>query len=261
MSATTASAQTVVRRVGAIGDGRDSVVVSASDIGMISTVVFVEEGVAPAIATARNTRAWMQSADSISRLPTATLGDGAKFAPVPLTAMRGTMAYVRTIHSSAAPENALSSQNGGVETSLALTDKQFNQLLALVAQAADATDSMTVASGHVADSTAKSDGGHTPGIYFEFQVEKQARPDLDTRPPHYPDLLRAQRLEGSVLAQFVVDTTGQVEMSTFKVVNSTHDLFTSAVKDALSTMRFSPAIAGGMKVRQLVEMPFPFNLP
>jgi protein TonB len=74
-------------------------------------------------------------------------------------------------------------------------------------------------------------------------------------------MLRSAHLEGTVLAQFVVDTTGLVELSTFKVLSSTHELFTAAVKDALPAMRFTPAEAGGMKVRQLVQTSFPFTLP
>ena len=48
--------------------------------------------------------------------------------------------------------------------------------------------------------------------------------------PRYPDMLRSANVEGEVLAQFVVDTTGRADMSTFKVLKSTHDLFTNAVK-------------------------------
>ena len=39
-------------------------------------------------------------------------------------------------------------------------------------------------------------------------------------------MLRSANVEGEVLAQFVVDTTGRAEMGTFKVLKSSHDLFT-----------------------------------
>ena len=39
-------------------------------------------------------------------------------------------------------------------------------------------------------------------------------------------MLRSANVEGEVLAQFVVDTTGRADMSTFKVLKSTHELFT-----------------------------------
>jgi periplasmic protein TonB len=49
-------------------------------------------------------------------------------------------------------------------------------------------------------------------------------------------------------------------MREFKILKSTHDLFTAAVKSALPQMRFYPAEVGGHKVKQLVQMPFQFSL-
>ena len=46
----------------------------------------------------------------------------------------------------------------------------------------------------------------------------------------------------------------------FKVLKSSHQLFTQAVKDALPMMLFRPAEVGGEKVRQLVQQPFTFSL-
>ena len=73
-------------------------------------------------------------------------------------------------------------------------------------------------------------------------------------------MLRSANVEGEVLAQFVVDTTGHVDMSSFKVLKTTHDLFTNSVKQSLPNMKFSPAVVGGRKVKQLVQMTFPFSL-
>jgi protein TonB len=76
----------------------------------------------------------------------------------------------------------------------------------------------------------------------------------------YPEMLRSAQVEGTVLASFVVDTTGRAEMSTFKVLRSDHELFTNAVKNALPRIRYLPAEVGGRKVKQLVQQPFVFNL-
>ena len=108
-------------------------------------------------------------------------------------------------------------------------------------------------------------GGTAPPIndnqtYFEFQVEKQVQPMSGNAPPRYPDMLRSANVEGEVLAQFVVDTTGRADMKEFKILKSTHDLFTNAVKVALPNMKFYPAEVGGKKVKQLVQMPFQFSL-
>jgi len=96
--------------------------------------------------------------------------------------------------------------------------------------------------------------------YFEFQVEKPAGPRPGNMAPRYPDMLRSAHVEGEVLAQFVVDTLGRPDMDTFKVLKSTHELFTEAVKGSLPNMAFSPALVGGRPVKQLIQMPFQFNL-
>src|SRR3954470_19570851 len=118
----------------------------------------------------------------------------------------------------------------------------------------------------VAGGTARGVVGGTPQpandnqTYFEFQVEKQVASFPGNPPPRYPDMLRSANVEGEVLAQFVVDTTGRADMSQFKVLKSTHDLFTNAVRASLPNMKFYPAEVGGRKVKQLVQMPFQFSL-
>ncbi|HEX4683669.1 MAG TPA: energy transducer TonB, partial [Gemmatimonadaceae bacterium] len=76
--------------------------------------------------------------------------------------------------------------------------------------------------------------------------------------PRFPERLRDAGVEGSVLVQFVVDTTGRVEMSSIKVMTSTHELFTEAVRDALARFRFRPAELTGHRVEALAQMPFEF---
>ena len=97
-------------------------------------------------------------------------------------------------------------------------------------------------------------------VFFEFQVERPARRLPDGVTLHYPDVLRASKTNGEVLAQFVVDTSGRPLPETFKVLRTTHDLFAQAVKDALPEMRFAPATIRGKPVRQLVQAPFNFTI-
>lgn len=96
--------------------------------------------------------------------------------------------------------------------------------------------------------------------YFDFQVEKPVAPLPGGAGPRYPDILRSGGVEGEVLAQFVVDTTGRVESGSFKVLRSSHAMFEAAVRSALPNMRFLPAEVGGRKVKQLVQQPFVFAL-
>ena len=101
---------------------------------------------------------------------------------------------------------------------------------------------------------------NTDQPYFEFQVEKQVQQIPGTGNLQYPDMLRSANVEGEVLAQFVVDAEGRYEAGSFKVLKSTHELFTQAVTNALPNMRFYPAEVGGKKVPQLVQQPFTFSL-
>lgn len=96
--------------------------------------------------------------------------------------------------------------------------------------------------------------------YFDFQVEEPAQPTKESGAPRYPSILRTAGVEGEVLAQFVVGTDGRVEMESFKVVRTSHALFEQSVRDALASMRFTPAKVGGKAVRQLVQQPFVFQL-
>ena len=96
--------------------------------------------------------------------------------------------------------------------------------------------------------------------YFDFEVEKEAAFVPGSVAPRYPDALRKRHVEGEVLAQFVVDATGRADVTTFKVLRSSDDLFTSAVRSALGGMRFKPAEVGGRAVKQVAQMPFVFSL-
>jgi len=101
--------------------------------------------------------------------------------------------------------------------------------------------------------------GRAQETFQAFEVEKTVAP-IPGAGPRYPDMLRTANVEGQVLAQFVVDTAGRVDISTFRVLSSTHDLFTQAVRQHLATARFYPAEIGGRRVKQLVQQPFNFAL-
>src|SRR3954468_25033188 len=68
---------------------------------------------------------------------------------------------------------------------------------------------------------------------------------LSKSTPRYPESLRAAGIDGRVLVQFTVDTTGRVDMDHIVVLQSTHELFTRAVRDALAGFRFNPAQVAG----------------
>lgn len=101
----------------------------------------------------------------------------------------------------------------------------------------------------------------TDQTYFEFQVERPASMLDDSPKPKYPAVLESSGIAGEVQAQFVVGSSGKADMSSFKVLKSTNELFTQAVKNVLPRMRFSPAQIGGKPVNQLVQQSFQFAVP
>jgi TonB family protein len=98
-------------------------------------------------------------------------------------------------------------------------------------------------------------------VYTPEKVDRRARLDssraLNLK---FPPSLFASRTRGLVVAEFVVDTLGRVEGSTVGIVSSTAPLFTDAVRVALATATFVPALKEGRPVRQLVQQPFEFDV-
>ena len=101
----------------------------------------------------------------------------------------------------------------------------------------------------------------TDQTFFEFQVEKPASMLDDSPKPRYPAVLESSGIAGEVQAQFVVTENGRADMDTFKVLKSSNDLFTQAVRNVLPRMHFSPALIGGKPVKQLVQQSFQFAVP
>src|SRR5216683_3126552 len=95
--------------------------------------------------------------------------------------------------------------------------------------------------------------------YMDYQVEKQVEAISGTQ-VEYPESLRSSGIEGEVQAQFVVNENGRVETGTFKVLNDANPAFVSAVRRALSGMRFHAAQIGATKVSQVVQQSFVFKL-
>jgi TonB family protein len=62
------------------------------------------------------------------------------------------------------------------------------------------------------------------------------------------------------VAEFVVDTAGMVDPATVEILSSTDDRFSDAVREALPSAHFAPALRRGRRVRQLVQLPISFGL-
>jgi TonB family protein len=103
--------------------------------------------------------------------------------------------------------------------------------------------------------------GVTPNptdIYAEAMVED--RPLLLSAPPQeYPDLLRRLGIQGRVVLQAVVDTTGHVEPSSIKILKSPNPAFNEPTRVWVLKAVFRPARLHGEAVRVLINLPVDYT--
>jgi TonB family protein len=95
-----------------------------------------------------------------------------------------------------------------------------------------------------------------------IQAAQAGQPALIGSMPRiaYPPALLAKgrEVQGQVLVEFTVDTAGRPDMSTLSVLQSDHELFTAAVRKAIPSLRFVPAVDNGRKTRAVVTKQFRF---
>ncbi len=97
------------------------------------------------------------------------------------------------------------------------------------------------------------------GVFTSDQVDIPAHQDSGKKViPVYPDSLYEAAVAGRVVAEFVVDITGEVNMDSFNIVSTTHPAFTESVRRALKDANFYPALKSGHPVMQVVHQPFTF---
>jgi TonB family protein len=97
-------------------------------------------------------------------------------------------------------------------------------------------------------------------VYTVLQVDETVQRYESSAAPVYPPELSARGTEGKVEAAYVVDTTGRVDTTTIRVMQSDDPRFTESVRTALAETRFRPAKRAGKAVRQLVQQRFRFKV-
>ena len=97
-------------------------------------------------------------------------------------------------------------------------------------------------------------------VYSILNVEESAARAEGSAAPIYPPELIEKKVEGAVLTNFVIDTTGRADTTSIEILQATHPLFVQSVRTAIPGMRFSPAMIQGRKVRQVVEQRFQFRI-
>jgi len=76
--------------------------------------------------------------------------------------------------------------------------------------------------------------------------------------PKYPPVLQQAGIPGLVKLRFVVDTSGRVEPTSIKVIESTQRGFEDPARESVAAAVFHPARIGERPVRQLANQPIRF---
>jgi TonB family protein len=96
-------------------------------------------------------------------------------------------------------------------------------------------------------------------VYMESVVEE--RPELVSGPQlEYPDLLRQAGIQGRVLVQAIIDTTGRAEPQSVNVIQSPNPGFDQPSTDYVLRALFRPARVHGRPVRVLLNLPIDFKI-
>ncbi len=97
---------------------------------------------------------------------------------------------------------------------------------------------------------------------------RQLSDDLPLLPPQrlwsppldYPASMMLDGVEGEVLLEAVVDSTGRVDAASVRVLRASHSDFEPAAIRMLENTRFRPATRGGQSTDALVQVPVSFEL-
>jgi len=104
--------------------------------------------------------------------------------------------------------------------------------------------------------------GIVPGSDQVLSVDVvQEKPELLLHPPPaYPPLLQQAGIEGRVMVQAIIDTTGRVEPNSARVVESANPGFDQPAKNVVLRSLFRPGRVYGRAVRVLVAIPIDFKI-
>ena len=103
-------------------------------------------------------------------------------------------------------------------------------------------------------------GGSIPLDGSGFTAVGTAPEVLSGPLPVYPELLRQAGIEGQVILEARVDSTGRVQGTSVSVVSATHAGFVEPARQALIATLFRPARVNGRAVLMLVRVPFAFSI-
>ena len=96
-------------------------------------------------------------------------------------------------------------------------------------------------------------------VFLPCQVTREIAWMSGNVSPMFPALFRDAQLDGQVRVQFIVDERGRVEAESIKMLKSSHEVLSEAVRAALATWSASPAYLDTLAVRQVAVHEFTFR--
>lgn len=96
-------------------------------------------------------------------------------------------------------------------------------------------------------------------VFMEAIVEE--KPTVLSGPQLvYPEVLKQARIQGRVIVQAIIDTTGRAEPSSLKILESPNPGFDQDARNYVLKALFRPARVHGRAVRVLVQVPVDFRI-
>lgn len=105
-----------------------------------------------------------------------------------------------------------------------------------------------------------SEPGPNDGVAHFAAQERDVLPLRSNRPPAYPSTLNSEGVEGEVVVAFVVRPDSAPDMSTLRVLRSSHPDFTKSVLESVARNRYVPLELDCHVYPVLVQQPSAFHM-
>ena len=99
----------------------------------------------------------------------------------------------------------------------------------------------------------------TGEVYLESLVEEKPSV-LSATPATYPELLKQSGIQGRVLLQAIIDSSGRAEPNSVKVLQTPDPGFVAGSRNYVLHALFRPARVHGRAVRVLIQIPIDYHI-
>jgi periplasmic protein TonB len=116
-----------------------------------------------------------------------------------------------------------------------------------------------LSSGNPVAGPAGGESASLRGVLAAAEVDEPAVV-VHQPPPRYPPVLQQAGLEGRVLLEFIIDTSGHTEAGSLRVLETSNPAFDAAAGETLRRSLFRPARVHGNPVRQRTIQSIAFRI-